>query len=79
MRNRDKPATGFGYTNFNNKPRYDHGLTKHEAAAIAAMQGLLAGSNPASDYAHPERYADSAVNLADALFDRLDGNEDADA
>ena len=57
------------------------GLTKREAAAIAAMQGLLAnpsikhqarGSYKATDIAY------FAVMHADALFDALEGGADGE-
>ena len=63
--------TSFGYS----------GLTKREAAAIAAMQGMLA--NPeVEQYAHAHalegepfsmaKYAAVAVRIADAIFDALE-------
>ena len=77
MRNRDNTAAprlpAFGPL----------GLTKRETAAIAAMQGLLSGSpeqfaalNAAADTTETtfgHTVAAVAMDLADDLFDRLDG------
>ena len=63
--------TSFGYS----------GLTKREAAAIAAMQGILANPQTPIDLAQwpaSERkavVAEQAVDQADALFDALEKKE----
>ena len=65
MRNRDMPA---GANNADG-PNYD-GLTKREAAAIAAMQGMLAHD---ADLGVPRLDVPrEAVSMADSLFDELD-------
>ena len=45
------------------------GLTKREHIAIAAMQGLLASGDATA--LEPAEVASDAVNLADALLERL--------
>ena len=71
--NRDRPASGF------KNDQYRDGLTKREAAAIAAMQGCYAlgwktgeRMNKGDFYLHPKDIAKQAVLAADALFDELD-------
>ena len=69
MRNRDRSSSAI----FGHSPQ--GGLTKREYAAIAAMQGLLARK---LEGFHVEFTAQSAVEVADALFDELDkGGDDA--
>lgn len=63
MRERDRPATPTA------DGQLGDGLTKREAAAIAAMQGLLAGER---EHTPPDETAKSAVKRADALFDELE-------
>ena len=89
MRNRDAPAynaTVLKRSGATSKTpesqRYEshHGLTKREAAAIAAMQGMLAlgwRSKEQRDTARdkwvvPDDIAQGAVAYADALFDELE-------
>lgn len=45
------------------------GLTKREAFAMAAMQGLAA--NPSNEYGMTQEYALDAVRMADALLAEL--------
>ena len=80
MRNRNLSVTRFsGSSPFNSD--VDNGLTKREAAAIAAMQGLLS-NGPAyaamRDQSDNSRHllAFMAVRQADALFDELDEDEE---
>ena len=75
MKNRELPASSTIAMNGH------RGLSKREAAAIAAMQGMLA--NPEVEkYAHAHalegepfsmaKYASVAVRIADAMFDALE-------
>ena len=76
MRNRDMPAGAIDL----HKVRFeDAGLTKLEAAAIAAMQGLLS-SWPADGALRGREVvtAKGAVAFAKALFDELDATEESD-
>ena len=77
MRNRDKSASGMGNDG--------HGLTKREAAAIAAMQGLWAHEESMNALAlkydgnAPMVYqsvAKAAVFQADAVFDELEKTDE---
>ena len=70
MRNRDSVA----YPKANPYVVSTGGLTKREAAAMAAMQGLLA--NKRFTNATDGFFALSAVAKADALFDELDGGQE---
>jgi hypothetical protein len=76
-RNRHLPASsapniiGSGSHNTINAPA-GTGLTKREAAAIAALQGLLASPNPKLQQAEAFRISIWAVAHADGLFDELE-------
>ena len=82
MRNRDMPASGIPEVAvplsgdaFRVVMNGEAGLTKREAAAIAAMQGMMRMETSESD---PGKLAEFAVRQADALFDELDkGADDA--
>lgn len=50
------------------KDKYHTGLTKREAFAMAAMQGLCAGS---SNHFQPEHFAEFSIKYADALIAEL--------
>ena len=71
MRNRDSAA----YPKANPYVAEPGGLTKREAAAIAAMQGILAcgmHTTPPEDMSQLEAIAQESVAYADALFDELE-------
>lgn len=53
------------------------GLTKREAFAMAAMQGLLANSEPNSwsEEQWYDQFSKQAVNHADALLKELENND----
>ena len=53
-------------------PQFD-GLTKREAAAIAAMQGMLATTF--YEALSPQQVAGNALMYADALWDRLEESD----
>ena len=65
MRNRDKSA----HPAPSDAP---DGLTKREAAAIAAMQGMLANPTCGSDFRCAQAGCKKGMRDADALFDELD-------
>ena len=69
MRNRDRSSCATGHL-----PQ--GGLTKREAAAIAAMQGYMAAD--IKDSLTCAEIAHVAVEAADALFDKLDEGERTD-
>ena len=73
MRNRDMPAA-LGTFALPDQP-VDHspGLTKREAAAIAAMLGQMAASDLSDG--SPEGIAKWSVEYADALWDRLEESD----
>ena len=82
MRNRDRSSCATGHL-----PQ--GGLTKREAAAIAAMQGMMAGADEkgaatmlkiAEQFciSTTQAYARSAIEMADALFHELDEEGDDD-
>ena len=80
MRNRDAPAGAYaGQHAGDGSDIGADGLTKREAAAIAAMQGIIT----ASDYfildgekaASIRQQVRVAVRVADALFDELERAE----
>jgi len=74
MRNADDPAMPF-----TDKPEYQHryaGLTKREAFAMAAMQGIM--SNAFGDYigqSWADDMASDSVKAADALLKELDNEQ----
>ena len=83
MRNRDMPAAPTDpqdAVDFTGKPYAEHqGLTKRESAAIAALQGLLAGEGArkvsvadAMGITRSQAYVQEAVDYADALFNELE-------
>lgn len=82
MRNRDKPANvQFYKMQSGGVIVKGDGLTKREAAAIAAMQGYrAAGYSDKSGYPFSsEKMAKQTAKDADALFDELDKNETAES
>lgn len=71
MRERDRPATGHGDREDGGGP----GLTKFEATAISAMQGLLSrvpGSETTVDIG---RIVRPAISCSTALWDEIEGGE----
>ena len=87
MRNRDMPAHSVSGAkerigNQSHQEAGSGGLTKREAAAIAAMQGQLASGTTADiaqhvkDVSEEECTAHYAVAFADALFNELDKDGD---
>lgn len=72
MKNSEKPATASAFTlgrgNYA-ETTINTGLTKREAFAMAAMQGLLSDSDRGG---RCEAYARDAIKFADALLKELD-------
>ena len=70
MKNSDMPASPTQYQDSCNGELYSDntGLTKREAFAMAAMQGLLSSAVSAKH----ETFAASAVKMADTLLKELD-------
>ena len=71
MNNGDLPASpidSVDYMHVKERP-YCNGLTKREAFAMAAMQGILSNSNR---WHQPDDLASMALGRADALLKELD-------
>ena len=77
IKNGDMPASPSDFNFINQLGKNIHemntGLTKREAFAMAAMQGILANSEPNSwsEEQWYERFSSQAVNHADALLKEL--------
>ena len=75
MNNSDMPAnpTKHDSEHFVHSHTYTTGLTKREAFAVAAMQGILANSEPNSwsEEQWYKQFSTQAVNHADALLKEL--------
>lgn len=77
MKNSKKSAFGYGFAN---ELSYQEvtGLSKREYFAVLAMQGLISNSGQCQTFAEnrlepiPSYVADFAVELADALLERLE-------
>ena len=67
MKNGEQPAYPTEYAKHG---KQSIGLTKREAFAMAAMQGIMA-SNECGVAHHPETAASWAVSVADALLEEL--------
>ena len=93
MRNRNEPAGAYTAAIYRDQDcpvqfvGGAEGLTKREAAAIAAMQGMLANHEASASIQedaieagiHPaDNMASIAVYAADALFDELEKDKDDD-
>ena len=74
MRNRDKPSSQIMIDAVDNTG-CSFGLTKLEAAAIAAMQGALSTSISGA-HKIPVNLVREAVECANALFDELEKGND---
>lgn len=71
MKNADKPVYPVperDYNKFSEHAAPWCGLTKREAFAMAAMQGILANRDPLNNY----EMAKEAVNIANALLSELE-------
>ena len=80
MNNGDKPASpldSIAESDMCGGYNYEHsGLTKREAFAMAAMQGIMVNSNPqVSDDSSIYLVAAIAVDQADALLAALENND----
>ena len=92
MRNRDMPAAPQDENQYGGPAYIFCGLTKREAAAIAAAQGMLGNPDERIDVLNTmailreqgiimsmsEVVADRSVEQADALFDELEKGGDDD-
>ena len=75
-RNRDTPASPQDQNQYGGPAHIFCGLTKREAAAFAAMQGMVASGERLMEDTSAHFVAQCAVIQADALFDELEKRDD---
>lgn len=54
----------------------EYGMTKYEAVATAAMQGLLANPNYGNGNVNPKRLIEDAILYADMLLSELQSKQE---